>query len=278
MTEITHADVHEQLDGPFFCDYALFAGRLRHYVAKSLETLFWKAPNEFLRRFYVTGLYKEEYAAYEDMGAMVEAFLRWKKGQLPYPVEGMLRYKDDKVMLGSLFRRRKIGSPEDLFGALDLGSWVPISWTASYPKIDAKKVLRKICEFIFIDCRQSQKIEGAEAYNRIKHGLLFVPDAHAYLDSMPHIPAVIIPNPRGDKNKPYALFGLPTNDVSLQARERVVEFVQVSLRVMAGFYVIHRYPGLLLIDKKISPAEKLFDTSEMTACKEFMLQISDRPQ
>lgn len=278
MLKITHEDVHEQLDGPYFCDYALFSGRLRHHVVKSLHGQFRAAPDEVMRRLHIMSLYKEEYAAYEDMGAMVEAFLRWKTGQLSRPVEGMLRYKDDKVMLEPLFRRRGIGSPEELFRALGLESWVPASWDSSYPEIDARKVLRKICEFIFVDCRGNQKREGAEAYNRIKHGLLFIPDAHSYLNSMPHIPAVIIPNLRGGENRPYALFGLPIDDVNIEARERAVEFIQVSLRVLAGFYVAHRYPGLLMIDKGTSPAEKIFDTPAMVSCKEFMQQVVAGPE
>src|SRR4051812_11412384 len=101
----SHDDVHRQLDPHFFADYALFSGTFRHYVAKSLEDLLKADPNDVHRRFFIIGLYREEYAAYEDMGAILAAFARFRRGELKFPIEGVLRYKPDNVVLENLFNR-----------------------------------------------------------------------------------------------------------------------------------------------------------------------------
>ena len=53
----------------------------------------------------MVGLYREEYASYEDMGAILAALIRFRKGKLKFPIEGILRYKPDSVILETLFGR-----------------------------------------------------------------------------------------------------------------------------------------------------------------------------
>ena len=198
---VSHQQVHEQLDPHFFADYALFSGMLRHYVAKSLEDLFKNDPNDAHRRLFIVGLYREEYAAYEDMGAILEALIRYRVGELAFPVEGILRYKDDKVVLDNLFRRRRIASADDLYSALGLQGCVPSNWHATHPNIDPERVLRRMCRFIVVDCQANQKRYGIDAYNRIKHGLAFVPNGNRYQESLPNSPAVVIANRQPDRTR-----------------------------------------------------------------------------
>ena len=107
-SKVPHDHVHEQLDPHFFLDYALFSGALRHYATKSLEDAFRADPNDVHRRFFVLGVFREEHAAYEDLGAILESLIRLKLQELAYPIEGVLRFKDDLVVLETLFSRRDI--------------------------------------------------------------------------------------------------------------------------------------------------------------------------
>jgi len=136
---ITPEKVHEQLDPNFFTDYALFSGAVRHYVSKTIEDSFRQDPNETHRRLYIIGLYKEEYAAYEDMGAIVGAFIRWKLGNLKHPVAGILQYKVGQIVLETLFKKHKVESPESLYKALGLEAWIPPNWSGTYPGIDCNQ-------------------------------------------------------------------------------------------------------------------------------------------
>ena len=273
---ITPQRVHEQLDPNFFTDYARFSGAMRHYVSKTLEDSFKQDPNEIHRQLYIIGLYKEEYAAYEDMGAIVEAFIRWKLGNFRYPVEGILQYKVSQVVLETLFNKRKVKSPESLYNALGLEAWITPNWSSTYPGIDCKKVMKTMCRFIFIDCRNNQKEYGIEAYNRIKHGLAVVPYGKRYKKALPDSPAVITRNPKPQSRDPYILWGLPMTDKALNDRATVVEFVQSTLRALAAFYVIARYPDFLANQLKISPPETLFNLPTLSDVKGFIQQASDK--
>lgn len=274
-----HVRVHEQLDPRFFVDYALFSGILRHYVAKSLEDLFKQDRNDTHRRLYVIGAYREEYAAYEDMGAILEAFIRYRNGEIAYPVEAVLRYKDDKVALATLFSRRRIGSADELHAALGLQDWISSDWQTAHPQIDCAKVLRRMCRFMFIDCQANQKRYGIDAYNRIKHGLALVPNGRRYLADLPNSPAVIIKNRNyTQSSSPYVLLGLPMDDAALEERSRAIEFAQSTLRSLVALYVIKRYPSFLREEHRIFPAPLLFNAPPLVAARDFLRQLSEKPE
>lgn len=275
--QISHDEVHRQFDPHFFVDYVLFSGTLRHYVAKSLEDL-WKAdPNDTHRRFFVVGLYREEFAAYEDMGAILAALIRFRKGELKYPVEGILRYKPDSVILESFFARYSINSADDLYAALGCDGWIPGNWQITYPNIDCVRVLKRMCRFMFIDCQANQKRYGIDAYNRIKHGLAFVPNGSRYVPSLPNSPAVLITNPQ-TKSDPYLLLGIPMDHSKLEERAKLVEFIQSTARALVSFYLMSRYADFLRDDRKISPASEIFKLPPLLPVKEFMQQLSEKPE
>src|SRR5215510_6723637 len=270
-----HVKVHEQLDPRFFTDYALFSGALRHYVAKLLEDLFKQDPNDAHRRLYVVGIYREEYAAYEDMGAILEAFIRYRNGDIAYPVEAVIRYKDDKVALATLFSRRDIGSADQLYTALGLQDWISPDWQKVHPQIDYEKVVRRMCRFMFLDCQANQKRYGIDAYNRIKHGLALVPDGRRYLPDLPNSPAVIIKNRNyTQSSSPYVLLGLPMDDAGLEERSRAIEFTQSTLRSLVGLYMIRRYSSFLRDEYQIAPAPALFNTTPLLGVRDFLRQLS----
>lgn len=273
-----HDQVHRDFDPHFFADYAIFSGALRHYVARSLEDAFKGDPNDIHRRFLILGLYREEYAAYEDMGAILEAFVGFRKGELAFPLEGIVRYKDDKVVLETLFRRRGICSADDLFFALGLQDCIPADWQSVHPKIDCEKVLKRMCRFIFIDCQANEKRYGIDAYNRIKHGLAFVPNGNRYQGNLPNSPAVLISNREQQSPDPYALLGLPMDDSTLEERGKIIEFIQSTLRALVAFYLIGQYPDFLRQNRQTSPASTLFNLLPLMAVRDFMQQLSEKPE
>jgi hypothetical protein len=276
MQQVSHDEVHRQFDPHFFADYALFSGSLRHYVARTLKDLFQNAPNDVHRRFFIVGLYREEYAAYEDMGAILAALIRFRKGELKFPVEGILRYKPDSVILEALFRRRGIKSPDDLYTALGLQACIPQDWQATYPNIDCVKSLKRMCRFMFIDCQENQKRYGIDAYNRIKHGLAFVPNGNRYQAGLPNSPAILILNPQPKSANPYALLGLQMDDSKLEERAKLVEFIQSTLLALVVFYLIDQYSDFLRDNRRISPALNLFNLPPLVSVRDFMQQLSEK--
>jgi len=272
---IPKEQVHKDFDPHYFHDYAVFTGVLRHYVARSIEVLFRQDQNDMHKRLYVLGLVKEEYAAYEDIGAIFSSLLKWKAGKIDYPVEEMLTYRPGNVVLERLFNEHSISSEDDLYSTLELDTWVPPTWNSIFPDIDARKVLRIACKFIFKDCQQNQKKVGIQAYNKIKHGLLFVPDGKQYVPSLPDSPAVIFDNRDSTNINPYVLYCLKTTEDYLQELEKAIEFVQKTLRMIAAFYVFHRYPRYLP-DRGISPSEMLFKAKTMTEIADFMREITEK--
>lgn len=274
---VSHNEVHRQFDPHFFADYALFSGTLRHYVAKSLEDLLKADPNDIHRRFFIVGLYREEYAAYEDMGAILAAFIRFRKNELQFPIEGVLRYKPDNVVLESLFNRYNISSADALYSALGVEGWIPAGWQATYPRIDCPRVLKRMCRFMFLDCQANQKRYGIDAYNRIKHGLAFVPNGGRYVVGLPNAPAVLVTNPQ-PKSDPYVLLGLPMDDAKLEERAKLVEFIQSTLRALVSMYLIGCHSSFLRENRKIDPALKLFELTPLVAVKDFMQQLSEKPE
>lgn len=204
--------------------------------------------------------------------------IRFRLKELDYPVEGILAYKPDRVVLENLFSRRKISSADDLFAALGLLEDVENSWSSFYPRIDCVAVLRRMCRFIYLNCKANQSRFGVEAYNRIKHGLVFLPNGQRYLHGMPNAPAVMIPTRDPISPNPYTLLGLPIEDTALENRARLIEFIQSTTRALVSFYLIGRYPDFLRDDRKIDPAPALFTLPPLVSVLEFLQQLNDKPE
>jgi hypothetical protein len=160
--------------------------------------------------------------------------------------------------------------------ALGLQEWIPADWQTTYPNIDCAKVLKRMSRLIFVDCQANQKRYGIDAYNRIKHGLAFVPNGNRYLVGLPNSPAILISNPQ-PKSNPYVLLGLPMDDSKLEERAKLVEFIQSSLRALVSFYLIARYPEFLRNNRQISPASTLFKLPPLVSVMDFMQQLSEKP-
>jgi len=123
----------EQLDPNYFLDYAAFTGAVRHYASQTLEEAFKADPNPARRRLHLVNLIKEEYAAYEDAGAILNAFLEWREGKVGVPFASLLAYKPGDVALVAMFESHKIASSDQLYAALGLDTWIPGEWVEWFP-------------------------------------------------------------------------------------------------------------------------------------------------
>ena len=68
------------------------------------------------------------------------------------------------------------------------------------------------------------------------------------------------------------------DDHVLIERARLVEFIQSTLRAIVSFYLIGNYSGFLKETGKANPASKLFDLLPLVSVKEFMHQLSTKPE
>lgn len=159
-----------QFEGDYFLDYAVFTGTMREYISAALEAQFRKDPNDLHRRAYTLGLYREEYTAYEDLGAFVDGFLAFGKDPKAIPLGRMIRYSPGNVKLDCMLQERGITKGQQLYDRLRLRDWVPTDWHAYFPNIDLQQVLLRSCCYTVDDCAKSQKPEGIAAFNKIKHG------------------------------------------------------------------------------------------------------------
>jgi aspartyl-tRNA(Asn)/glutamyl-tRNA(Gln) amidotransferase subunit B len=236
-----------ELEPLYFLDYSLFTGAVRHYASRTLEDAFKQDPNPIRRKLHFVNLVKEEYAAYEDTGAMLKALLDYRAGRVTLPLTVLIDFKARDVELVRVFESHKVASGEALWEALRLQEWIPTEWTNWLPHLDLKKALRLACKFFVEDCAQNQKRPGIVAYNKIKHGLMVVPSARTYLREQPDGPAAIFPNPRDEDkaSKPYELYGFDPTDSQIENRHASIEFVQCNLRLLSGLYVSWRYPASL---------------------------------
>jgi len=263
MTPVDETLAH--IEPLYFLDYALFTGAVRHYASRTLEEAFKADPNDRRRRLHFVNLVKEEYAAYEDTGAMLKAFLDYRSSKVPLPLQTLIDFKPRDVQLAEMFGAYGVGSGEALWRALRLEDWIPNRWQDWFPDLNLEKALRLACNFFVEDCLQNQKRHGIVAYNKIKHGLLVTPSARQYLAHLPDAPGAIFPSLPADRaasGKPYAIQAFDPSDEQIENRHAAVEFVQCNLRLFAGLYVVWRYPEILQ-GRGIADPRRLF------ACQEF---------
>jgi hypothetical protein len=221
-------------------------------------------------------LYKEEHAAYEDLGAFLEAIIRWNKKEVTVPFESILRYKDDKVALSVLFKRRKINNLKNLAEALNINQFIPATWNDHFPTVDCRAGLIGLCNYIVDDCVNNQKEYGVDAYNKIKHGLVLFPSGNKYASRLPDCPAVIISNRDNTDSKPYILMAIPMSDFSIGQRAKTIEFVQATARALAALYVIGNYPGHFRQSLRVQTDCEVFLSNTMSDVWSFFRQIANK--
>jgi hypothetical protein len=275
-TSVSPQTILRSIEPLFFVDYATFGGALRNYTARTLEESFKRAPGNAHRRFFLLGVLKEEYSAYEDVGAFLLAFLGWA-GSGTLPLESLLGYGPGDAFIEKVLTPRGIATGDDLYKAMGLQRLTPAAWGTVFPKIDLDKCLHRACDFFVKDCRNNQRLYGVDASNKIKHAGMVVPDASKYIPSLPPAPAAIFQNP--DKasrlQHPFVLYAVPMSDAKIEPRLRSIEFVQNNLRLLSALYVHAQYPGELKT-LGFDPPHTLFRLAQFAEVVDFLRQVTKK--
>lgn len=273
---VTPEVVLTRIQGEYLCDYAVFSGTLREYVVRALEAQYRSEPNDLHTRAFMLAVYREEYTAYEDLGAFLNAFLASRADGSP-PLLHIIRYTAAQVRLSRVWERHEITTGEDLYNRLGLDDWMPPSWQEHYANVDLKKVLRRACFFFVEDCGPGQRDTGVSAFNKIKHGLVLVPEGRRYAPQLPSAPAILYAtdpkDPAAEKN-PITVLSIPTGPDKFEGRLRLIHFTQFGLRILAMLHVLHRHPDVLRRRGLPSDAS-VFSSERMVDVLRFMQKSSE---
>lgn len=266
-------EVLASLEGEYFVDYALFTGSMREYTVRALENRFaqgdppvdpqgwrsiWPArlfyrrfrqpSSDLHRRMFMLAVYREQYMAYEDLGAFLDGFLTHAKSPTTAPLTRIMNYRPGEALLVNVFGRFEIKTGDDLFDRLALNGWVPARWKEAFADIDLVKVMRRACAFFVIDCTRTQKKAAVDAFNKLKHGLLFVPSARTFQPNWMDVPGILIKSAMADPAavaNPVTVYQIPVTDELLLTRLQAIHFVQNGLRLLAALYAITQHAEML---------------------------------
>ncbi len=235
----TKRDVLRELDGIYLLEYLSFSGQLREYVSDTLSKAFKVDRNEVRRRHHVVSLVQLEYAAYEDAAALLKALIAFRTAKSDTVLETLESYRPGEAVIAKVLEECGITSPDGLFVALRLEETVPAEWTEWFPEMDLKKTLRHVCQFLTLDCRANHKELGVAAYNKSKHGPSVVADGRVFGSSLAGVPSMFFRNRWPEKYgpNPVIIYGFPMADSDIEERERLIHFIQRSLRLIVAALV-----------------------------------------
>jgi hypothetical protein len=275
MMVVDQRAVLRQVEGDYLLDYAIFTGAMREYVTCTLEERFLADKSDLHRRMFLLVAYREEYSAYEDLGAMLDVLLTHRQDETVPLVERLISYGPGQVALAKVIQRFAINTWQELYEKLGLDDLVPPGWRREYPDIDLEKVLRTAAHVFFGDCVRNQKKDGMRAFNKMKHGLLVVPNARRYLSTLIDAPAALF---KTDDNEsaavlsPFSIYAVPMTDERLDGRLRSINFIQANLRLIATLHVIARHPDVIKRRGVANPVE-ILRTSHLADLLNFVGQV-----
>lgn len=273
---VDEREVLRRIEGDYLLDYAVFTGAVRVYVTHSLEEHFVKDKNDLHRRMFLLAVYREEYSAFEDLGAMLDALLTHRQNPEVPLLERLISYGVGQVELLKVMERFAINSSQKLYDRLGLSELIPADWNGRFPDLDLEKALRTATNFFFVDCVGNQKKDGLRAFNKMKHALLVVPNAKRYLANQIDAPAALFKTDEGKagaSDNPFSLYAVPMSDEHLDRRLRSIHFIQANLRMIAALRVIVRHPEALARRGLKNPLD-LLETPNMTDILNFIAQVT----
>lgn len=248
-------------------------------MTRTLEEKFTADQNDVHRRFFTLAVFQQEYSAYEDLGALIDAIMTNRINPSVPILARIASYKVGEVQLLKVMSRFSASSPEDLYARLGLADLIPAWWTKVFPHIDLVKVLNVCASFFYVDCQNSQKPAGLQAFNKLKHGLLAVPETGVYVPGMgADAPATIF---RTGKSKtealqtPITVYAIKMEAQGLEARLRAIHFVQSNLRLLAALLAVRYHPNRVV--KRLGAAPGFLTHPNMKAVVEFAGQVSASP-
>ncbi len=270
-------EVLRNLEGNYLLDYAIFTGAVRVYVTSGLEEHFARDKNDLHRRMFLLAVYREEYSAYEDLGAMLDAILTHRQNAGCPLLERLISYRVGEIKLSRVMDRFQIADSNQLHDRLGLDELIPSDWQTEFPTVNLERALHVAADFFFVDCVKSQKTDGLRAFNKMKHGLLLVPKASIYMRQQIDAPAALFPT--DDKKEeaadnPLSLYAVPMSDGHLDARLRAIHFVQANLRMIAALWVITKHPGVAQHRGANKPMD-LLRTRYLADVLNFLEQVSN---
>ena len=228
--------VLRNLEFDYLADYLGYAGQSRDYVNDCLAAAFRADPNPVRRTFHVLAQVQLEYAAYEDAAAMLHALLKFKKSPDGSIIEALEGYKPGEAVIGKVLSEHEADSPAHLFRALGFADACPDEWKGWFPNHDLTKALHVGCQFFANDCAPSHEELGIAAYNKTKHGPLAVSSGRVLSTMMQPEPSLFFVNKWPDRYgpNPVVVYGFPDDDKMIEARSRVIHFVQRTLRLFVA--------------------------------------------
>jgi hypothetical protein len=273
-------EVLHDIEGDYFFDYAFFTGSMREYTVRSLEDTLKRErePSDYLKRMFMLAVFREQYTAYEDLGAFLDGFLRNALSSSTAPLSRIMSYAPSDVRLAALFERFAIEHGDDLVTKLNLLSWAPQLWSTMFPSINIETVLRRMCACFVIDCAKTQTDHAVIAFNKLKHGLMFIPSARRFRRDWLDAPAILFQSRKdqpGWMENPVTTYQIPLGDKEVDARLQAVHFVETGLRFLSALYVMKQYPGVLR-ERGMTEAG-VFQHSYMSDVMDIVTQLSNQP-
>jgi hypothetical protein len=244
------SQVLAEIEGDYFLDYALFTGSMREYTVRALEQVINGEvnPSDYHRRMFMLAIYREQYTAYEDLGAFLNGFLRHHQSPDKPPLKSIFEYTSSEVRLTALFNRFEIKTGDNLCSRLQLLEWVPASWPSAFPDIDIQKVIRRMCSFFVKDCSKTQSDLGVVAFNKLKHGLMFIPSGRRFRSDWLDAPGILFQSRRDQPRwveDPVTVYQIPLGADEVEGRLQAIHFVETGLRLLSSLYVITRHADAL---------------------------------
>lgn len=250
---------YEVLDGPFFLDYALFAGDLRVLSATLIaeQALCQQSTNHDRRLLFLEALLLFHFRL-EDAAAFVDALAMYRKGMIKWPVEHLMTYSPGEAQLERVLKKHKINSPYGLLSAqggdalLCHASELLTENRRGKPERSkvslqcAPDALKKWCRFVVEDAvRNETPPHGRRAYNKLKHGPVEIGVQSDLLSGRDNSLALIYESEPVEE-KPFTLHSFERwgkHEVEKLCKQ--VATIYAGLRLVALLYVSERYSDLI---------------------------------
>jgi hypothetical protein len=127
-----------------------------------------------------------------------------------------------------------------------------------------------------LDCRANQKDVGVAAYNKSKHGPLVVANGALLGPGMVPVPSMFFHNkwPAKYGTNPVIVYGFPDTDAKIEERERVIHFIQRSLRLIVAVLLGEMYPEE--VKRRWGSDEGMWKASELKDVVELVSEITSK--
>jgi hypothetical protein len=237
-------EILAQLDARYLGEYVRFSGQIREYVSDTLSRAYKADPNPIRRDHHVVSLVQLEYAAYEDAAALLKSLIAFRLGKSPTVLEVLESYAPGQAVLARVFSDVGLTEAAALYDALRFDEALPLQWSEWFPSLDLKKALLLGCTFFMKDCADNQKDLGIASYNKAKHGPLVVARGDLFAPTFQPVPSMLLRNRWPEKYgaEPFIVYGFPLDEAKIEERERLVHFVQRTLRLFVVVLFQHAYP------------------------------------